>query len=151
MLKDFRSDRLIKKKCTLIWRVRIAALQGVDSGDDTMTAPQSKRRMQLHRETPQAQPATAEVLTPVEPTAFLTEQDLAMYAAITGRRPVVEVTAQPQPSLSIGHLHMPRPAQKGLRRVLATMNRHPKITVWIRHLSVKAKERISEAKYRLAG
>ncbi len=99
---------------------------------------------------PDAQTASGDLVTSVQPTAFVTEQDLAMYAAITGRRPVVDVVAQ-QPMLSVGYLRMPEEAHKGFRRVLASMNRHPKITVWIRHVSGKAKQRISEAKYRLAG
>lgn len=100
---------------------------------------------------PEAQAATGDLVVPAQPTAFVTEQDLAMYAAITGRRPVVEVFAQPQPTLSVGYLRLPEEAHKGFRRVLASMHRHPKITVWIRHFSGKAKQRISEAKYRLAG
>lgn len=115
------------------------------------TAQPQRPNLKIHYGNAAPDMAAHEVVTPVEPTAFVTEQDLAMYAAITGRRPVVEVTANPQPNLSIGHLRVPRQAERGLRRVLSSMNRHPKITVWIRHLSDKAKERISEAKYRLAG
>ncbi len=95
--------------------------------------------------------ASGDLVAPAQPTAFVTEQDLAMYAAITGRRPVVDVVAHPQPMLSVGYLRLPEEAHKGFRRVLASMQRHPKITVWIRHFSGVAKQRISEAKYRLAG
>ena len=95
-------------------------------------------------------PQDQEILAAVEPSAFVTEDDLAMYAAITGRRPVVEVVAQPKPSVSVGYLRMPENAEKGFRKVLASMHKYPKVTVMIRHFE-RAKQRISEAKYRLAG
>jgi hypothetical protein len=73
-----------------------------------------------------------------------------MYAAITGRRPVMQVVASPV-ALTIGGMRMPEPASRGLRRVLSAVPNRPHLSVWIRRFSHQARRRIEEARYRLAG
>ncbi len=78
---------------------------------------------------------------------YVSEQDLAMYAAITGRRPVVEIVRE-RPSVSIGYLVSEAP--KGFKGLLSSARNHQKISVWVRTASLVAKRRIDQAKLRLA-
>lgn len=83
----------------------------------------------------------------VHASKFVSEQDLAMYAAITGRRPVVEIVRE-RPAMSIGYVVSEAP--KGLRGLLASARNHQKVTVWIRGMSIQARKKIDQAKMRLA-
>ena len=77
---------------------------------------------------------------------FVSEQDLAMYAAITGRRPVVEIVRE-RP-MRIGHAVSVAPG--GLQGILQSARNHQKVTVWIRSMSISARRKIGEAALRLA-
>lgn len=78
---------------------------------------------------------------------YVSEQDLAMYAAITGRRPVVEIVRE-RPTMRIGHVVSEAP--RGLGGILSSARNHQKVTVWIRSMSDNARRKIGEAAYRLA-
>ncbi len=78
---------------------------------------------------------------------YVSEQDLAMYAAITGRRPVVEIVRE-RPTMRIGHVVSETP--RGIQNILASARNHQKVTVWIRSVSVNARRKIGEAAFRLA-
>src|SRR5215217_2691951 len=91
-----------------------------------------------------------EVQTPVETveieqihaSKYVSEQDLAMYAAITGRRPVVEIVRE-RPTMSMGHVVNEAP--KGFRGIFSSARNHQKVSVWIRTVSLTAKRRVGEA------
>ncbi|MGB7157652.1 MAG: hypothetical protein WBD40_06275 [Tepidisphaeraceae bacterium] len=83
----------------------------------------------------------------VHASTYVSEQDLAMYAAITGRRPVVEIVRE-RPAMSIGYVVNEAP--RGLRGLLSSARNHQKVTVWIRGMSIQARKKFDEAKMRLA-
>ncbi len=83
----------------------------------------------------------------VHASKFVSEQDLAMYAAITGRRPVVEIIRD-RPSGTYGHRVSDTPP--GLRGILTSARNHQKVSVWIRSVSVHARRKVGEAALRLA-
>ena len=78
---------------------------------------------------------------------YVSEQDLAMYAAITGRRPVVEIVRE-RPTMSIGQIVGEGPT--GIRGIFSSARNHQKVTVWIRSMSINARRKIGEAAMRLA-
>ena len=78
---------------------------------------------------------------------FVSEQDLAMYAAITGRRPVVEIVRE-RPNMRIGHVVYDAP--RGVAGIFTSARNHQKVTVWIRSMSINARRKIGEAALRLA-
>lgn len=78
---------------------------------------------------------------------YVSEQDLAMYAAITGRRPVVEIVRE-RPPMRIGHVVAETP--KGLQSILSSARNHQKVSVWIRSMSINARRKVGEAALRLA-
>lgn len=78
---------------------------------------------------------------------FVSEQDLAMYAAITGRRPVVEIVRE-RPNMRIGRVASDAP--RGIHSILESARDHQKVTVWIRSMSINARRKIGEAAMRLA-
>ena len=84
---------------------------------------------------------------PVAPDAYINETDLALYAAITGRKPTVEIVNNPRSSSAVGYL-MPD-AAVGFRRFLAA-HRERKIAVWVHHVSHHAWKHIDQARMRLA-
>ena len=95
-----------------------------------------------------AQPAPEEVeVQQVHAGKYVSEQDLAMYAAITGRRPVVEIVRE-RPQMSIGQIVGEGP--HGIRSIFSSARNHQKVTVWIRSMSVNARRKIGEAALRLA-
>ncbi len=77
----------------------------------------------------------------------ISEQDLAMYAAITGRRPVVEIVRERSP-MRIGHVVSESP--RGIQEILSSARNHQKVSVWIRSMSINARRKIGEAALRLA-
>ncbi len=77
----------------------------------------------------------------------ISEQDLAMYAAITGRRPVVEIMRERSP-MRIGHVVSESP--RGIQEILSSARNHQKVSVWIRSMSINARRKIGEAALRLA-
>ena len=77
----------------------------------------------------------------------ISEQDLAMYAAITGRRPIVEIVRE-RPSMSIGHVVGEAPT--GLKSIFSSARNHQKVSVWIRNMSLHARRKVGEAALRLA-
>ena len=83
----------------------------------------------------------------VHASKYVSEQDLAMYAAITGRRPVVEIVRE-RPTMTIGQVVSEAP--RGLRGLFSSARNHQKVTVWIRGMSIQARKKIDEAKMRLA-
>ena len=83
----------------------------------------------------------------VHASKYVSEQDLAMYAAITGRRPVVEIVRE-RPTVSIGQIVHEGP--KGLRGLFSSARNHQRVTVWIRTMSMNARRRVGEAALRLA-
>ena len=84
---------------------------------------------------------------PVAPDAYINETDLAMYAAITGKKPTVEIVTDERSSGPIGYL-LPE-AAVGIRKFLAA-NRERKIAVWVHHVSHHAWRHIDQARLRLA-
>jgi hypothetical protein len=78
---------------------------------------------------------------------YVSEQDLAMYAAITGRRPVVEIVRE-RPTMSIGQIVGEGP--HGIRGIFSSARNHQKVTVWIRGMSINARRKIGQAALRLA-
>ena len=90
-----------------------------------------------------------EILIPMEPNSHLSANDLAVCAALTGRRPMVESVPTSAPALQIGHLRLrlPDEAARGLRIVLRPL----RLNTWVQQVSGRARRRIEEAKYRLAG
>ncbi len=78
---------------------------------------------------------------------FVSEQDLAMYAAITGRRPVVEIVRE-RPTMSIGHVVGEGPT--GIKSIFSSARNHQKVSVWIRTMSINARRKVGEAALRLA-
>ena len=78
---------------------------------------------------------------------FVSEQDLAMYAAITGRKPVVEIVRE-RPTMRIGHVVSEAP--RGVAGIFTSARNHQKVTVWIRSMSINARRKIGEAALRLA-
>jgi len=95
----------------------------------------------------QAAPVAPVEVEQVTANKYVSEQDLAMYAAITGRRPVIEIVRQ-RPGVSVGYVASEAP--KGLRSLLSSARNHKKVTVWIRSMSVQARRKFDEAKMRLA-
>jgi hypothetical protein len=83
----------------------------------------------------------------VHANKYVSEQDLAMYAAITGRRPVVEIVRE-RPTMSIGQIVHEGP--RGLRGIFSSARNHQRVTVWIRTVSMNARRRVGEAALRLA-
>ena len=77
----------------------------------------------------------------------ISEQDLAMYAAITGRRPVVEIVRE-RPAMSIGHVVGEGPT--GIKGIFSSARNHQKVSVWIRNMSLHARRKVGEAALRLA-
>jgi hypothetical protein len=84
---------------------------------------------------------------PVAPDAYINETDLALYAAITGKKPTVEIVSNERSSGPIGYL-LPE-AAGGLRKFLAA-HRDRKIAVWVHHVSHHAWKHIDQARLRLA-
>jgi hypothetical protein len=84
--------------------------------------------------------------SPISPDLYINERDLAMYAAITGKRPTVEIVNE-RSGGAVGYL-LPE-AAGGLRRFLAA-NRERRIAVWVHHVSQHAWKRIDQARLRLA-
>lgn len=84
---------------------------------------------------------------PVAPDKYIAEGDLAMYAAITGKKPTVEIVSNERSSGPIGYL-LPD-ARVGIKRFLAA-NRDRKIAVWVNHVSHRAWKHVGEARLRLA-
>ena len=78
---------------------------------------------------------------------FVSEHDLAVYAAITGRRPVVEIVRE-RPHMRIGHVVSEAP--RGIQTIFGSARNHQKVTVWIRSMSINARRKIGEAAMRLA-
>lgn len=83
----------------------------------------------------------------IHASKYISEQDLAMYAAITGRRPVVEIVRE-RPPMRITHVVSDGPA--GLQNILSTARNHQKVSVWIRTMSINARRKVGEAALRLA-
>ena len=83
----------------------------------------------------------------ISTSRYVSEQDLAMYAAITGRRPVVEIVRQ-RPTMSIGHVVGESPT--GLKSIFSSARNHQKVSVWIRTMSINARRKVGEAALRLA-
>ncbi len=83
----------------------------------------------------------------VHASKYVSEQDLAMYAAITGRRPVLEIIRE-RPAATLGYVA--HGGHKGLRGILSSARNHQKVTVWIRGMSIQARRKLDEAKLRLA-
>ncbi len=83
----------------------------------------------------------------IHTSRFVSEQDLAMYAAITGRRPVIEIVRD-RPPMSIGNVVSDGP--KEIHAILSSARNHQKVTVWIRSMSINARRKIGEAALRLA-
>jgi hypothetical protein len=104
---------------------------------------------ELHEPAAEAAAAEAETVEveQIQTSKYVSEQDLAMYAAITGRRPVVEIVRE-RPTMSIGHVVGEAP--RGLQSIFASARNHQKVTVWIRTMSINARRRIGEAALRLA-
>ena len=84
---------------------------------------------------------------PVAPDKYIAETDLALYAAITGKKPTVEITTHQRTSGPIGYV-LPD-AAVGLRRFLLA-HRDRKIAVWVHHVSHQAWKHIDQARLRLA-
>ena len=73
------------------------------------------------------------------------EKDLALYAAIIGCKPTLELAALEAPPVETPPVEIPE--------VIDTPSEedHPhRITIWMRHVSHEAKKRIHEARMRLA-
>lgn len=78
-------------------------------------------------------------------SAQLAENDLALYAAIIGCKPIVEAIAPETPQLELPPVEIPNAIET------APPEDHPhRITIWVRHVSDEAKKRIHEARMRLA-
>ena len=77
----------------------------------------------------------------------ISEQDLAMYAAITGRRPVVEIVRD-RPPMTIAEAVTEGP--KGIKSIFSSARNHQKVSVWIRTMSINARRKVGEAAMRLA-
>jgi len=84
---------------------------------------------------------------PVAPDRYIAETDLALYAAITGKKPTVEIMSGPRSSGPIGYV-LPD-AAVGLRRFLLA-HRDRRIAVWMHHVSHRAWKHIDQARLRLA-
>jgi hypothetical protein len=108
----------------------------------------------------------------------VTEQDLAIYAALTGRKPVIEIVppeAQDEPLVFHGYilpeaagglrrwldrvagrLHLDRVASRlhldraagGLH--LDRFRQRPRVSIWLHGMSISAKKHIEQARMRLA-
>lgn len=83
----------------------------------------------------------------IHASQHVSEQDLAMYAAITGRRPVIEIMRD-RPPMRIGHIVSEGP--HGIQAILSSARNHQKVTVWIRSMSINARRKIGEAALRIA-
>jgi hypothetical protein len=100
-----------------------------------------------HDELHETQPTVETVeIEQIHAGKYVSEQDLAMYAAITGRRPVVEIVRD-RP-MSIGQVVHEAP--RGLRSIFSTARNHQKVSVWIRNMSINARRKVGEAAMRLA-
>ena len=99
---------------------------------------------ELHE--PENEPETLEI-EHISTSHYVSEQDLAMYAAITGRRPVVEIVRE-RPTMSIGHVVGEGPT--GLKSFFSSARNHQKVSVWIRTMSINARRKVGEAALRLA-
>ena len=78
---------------------------------------------------------------------YVSEQDLAVYAAITGRRPVVEIVRE-RPTMRIGQVVGEGPT--GIKSIFSSARNHQKVSVWIRNASMNARRKVGEAAMRLA-
>jgi hypothetical protein len=120
---------------------RAARVSGADRKEHRM----HEQHDELYdQDQPAAEPVEVEQ---VHASKYVSEQDLAMYAAITGRRPVVEIVRE-RPAMSIGHVVGEGP--HGLRSIFSSARNHQKVTVWIRNASMNARRKIGEAAMRLA-
>lgn len=84
----------------------------------------------------------------IHASKFVSEQDLAMYAAITGRRPVVEILRD-RPPMSIAQVVVGG-GPNGIKGIFASARNHQKVSVWIRTMSINARRKVGEAALRLA-
>lgn len=82
----------------------------------------------------------------IHASRYVSEQDLAMYAAITGRRPVVEILRERPPMSIVQVVEAPN----GLKNILSSARNHQKVSVWIRSMSINARRKVGEAALRLA-
>jgi hypothetical protein len=83
----------------------------------------------------------------IRASRYVSEQDLAMYAAITGRRPVVEIVRD-RPPMTIAEAVTEGP--KGIKTIFSSARNHQKVSVWIRTMSINARRKVGEAAMRLA-